>query len=405
MEAPQRILLDQSTASLRRVYFTAEDVSSPGAFLTAVDMDIGTSGAFTVKISKNGGATATPSGATITEVDDTDAPGLFYVGLASGDVDTLGSLHVYVSSAGGSDNMIPRCIPVRVSAIDDLDSVRAGLTGLVPAQAPAQVTQWTKNEVAAGKRCLTIRVLTNDGDPADRGEDFTGMVWISGAEASGFAAAVGTLHNVRRTLVVADDTVESADTGADTLTLTAHGYETGDGPFDCDEALGSITIGSDFWIIKVDANTIQVATSLANAYAGTEVALTGTEGGATISDTVDTTRGIDGLFLYVATQGETNHDSALTTVLVEGTGYLRALGGGGVAVAAMTSSSDAWGSTVLEDGHTRDDAMRIGLRTHVAPFSVADGVVTFRDLADTKDSHHGTITGSGRSDTDIDDAT
>jgi Protein of unknown function (DUF3383) len=60
------------------------------------------------------------------------------------------------------------------------------------------------------------------------------------------------------------------------LTITAHGLNTGDGPVQL-TTTGALPTGlstaTNYWVIKVDANTIQLATSLANALAGTFIVL------------------------------------------------------------------------------------------------------------------------------------
>jgi hypothetical protein len=67
-----------------------------------------------------------------------------------------------------------------------------------------------------------------------------------------------------------------------TITIASHGYATG-----LKAALtttGSLPGGlsaTDYWIIKVDANTIKLATSAANALAGTAVDITSAAGGGT----------------------------------------------------------------------------------------------------------------------------
>src|SRR5690606_35232144 len=135
----------------------------------------------------------------------------------------------------------------------------------------------------------------NDGSPAWRGLDFSalGYVFICGASSPDFVSALGTVTNQRRAFQPADDTVESVDTGNNTLELTGHAYETGDGPFVADAALGSVLTGTEFWIIVDDANNIAIAETLADAYADVRVALSGSETGATISKKTTTTRGID----------------------------------------------------------------------------------------------------------------
>lgn len=258
------------------------------------------------------------------------------------------------------------------------------------------MTSWLKNEPTASKRRCLLRVMNMaTGQLASRALDFTGYVYITRDGTKSYAA-LGTIVNHRRALAVADDVVESVDTGADTLTLTAHGYETGDGPFVSDEAMGSIGIGDDFWIIDDGDDLVGIAASPEDAYAGTRVALTGTETGATISDSADTERGIDGEFIYTATQAETNYSTA--EMLVSLYGYADH-----ESQSTVTILGSGDGDVELENGLTRDDARRIVLRYAAAKFSKVGNDYVYRDMADSKDSHHGTVTASGRIDAEIDD--
>jgi hypothetical protein len=66
------------------------------------------------------------------------------------------------------------------------------------------------------------------------------------------------------------------DTSADTLTLANHGLWTGvKGQFTTSGSLPTgISAVTDYWIVKVDSSTVKIATSLANALAGTVVNIT-----------------------------------------------------------------------------------------------------------------------------------
>lgn len=278
---------------------------------------------------------------------------------------------------------------------------------------------WAKNEVTAAKRrCdLLVRYLAADGmlTPAPPSTDFiaAGAVFISGTASPKYALALGTMTNKRRPLVVADLTFTAAS-GTDLLTATAHGLETGDGPIRVSNSGGALPTGlaaaTDYWVIKVSADTFKLATSLTNAYAGTAIDITADGSGTqTLSDTASTERGIWGEFVYEATQAETNHDAPETAVIVDGTvsslDFRRMNTAGAYTTVTMISSASDWGSVELENGITRDDAMRIKLRTLAAKFSKTGNDYVYRDMADTKDSHHGTVTGAGRIDAAIDDAT
>ena len=67
----------------------------------------------------------------------------------------------------------------------------------------------------------------------------------------------------------------TADNTTNRLTATAHDMITGDGPFQLTNSGGALptglATGTDYWAILVDANTIQVASTFANAIAGTAV--------------------------------------------------------------------------------------------------------------------------------------
>ena len=75
------------------------------------------------------------------------------------------------------------------------------------------------------------------------------------------------------------------DTGTDEITLIAHGYATGDEinyyllPSDGAASPTGLSTGTSYYVIKVDDNTIQLATSLSNALSGSQITLgtTGTD--------------------------------------------------------------------------------------------------------------------------------
>lgn len=205
----------------------------------------------------------------------------------------------------------------------------------------------------------------------------------------------GTCVNKRRPVVIADDVVESVDTGADTLELTAHNYKNLDGPL----TAPGIDAGNQFWVIRVDDNNIAVASSLANAIAGTREPLAGTETGTTISDSASTTRGIPGEFVYTFTQAETNVSVTELWVVIDGGDYERPYGGG-KATANLGSGGDGW-STISSEGLTNQQKLNIAARNAAAPFSKTDNDFVWRKLDDSGDSHSATVTSAGRSDVDI----
>lgn len=105
-------------------------------------------------------------------------------------------------------------------------------------------------------------------------------------------------------LVYADQNF-TANASTEVFTKVTHGLKTGDGPFQVSNSGGALPAGllaaTDYWIIRIDADTFYLATSLANAINGTHLLIsdagTGTQ---TISDTVNTKRPSDP-FTVVAT--------------------------------------------------------------------------------------------------------
>ncbi len=124
----QTILKSQSTAARRRVYFVAVDYLALQTRLSSADMSIGTTGTFTIKISKNGAAPVTPSGTTITQVDATNFKGLHYWEGVAADFDTVGPLSIRIVSVGGTKLMEQREMVVDVWEVDGHNAIR-GTTG------------------------------------------------------------------------------------------------------------------------------------------------------------------------------------------------------------------------------------------------------------------------------------
>jgi hypothetical protein len=271
---------------------------------------------------------------------------------------------------------------------------------------------WQKNEPTPIKRRCDVFVYMSDGiTPAPRSLDLIalGVVYFCGATSPDYAVALGTMTNKRKPLSFTSFTFTAAN-ATDLCTKVAHGLETGDGPINVSNSGGALpaplAAATGYWIIKISADTFKLATSLASAYAGTAINLTTDGTGTQTLAAASTKRGIDSLFTYEATQAETDHDAAESTVLVIGT-----LPGDTAETRAFTTvymaseGANVWDADSGDAGQSMGNLVRGIARTHMANFSDAGSVRTFRDLADTKNSHHGTITGSGRSGAVIDDLT
>jgi hypothetical protein len=270
---------------------------------------------------------------------------------------------------------------------------------------------WDKNETLARKRRVDLLVRADSGDLADRGTDFMALaiVYLSLSNSTDLTTALGTMTN-KRIPINAPTGTFTADSTTDQLAKTAHGLETGDGPLFVNVSGGTLAAplaaATPYYGIKIDDDHVKLATSLANAYAGTAINLT-TNGTGTQSFVANLSfqcsRGVDGLFTYEATQAETNRDDNEILLLVDGTGYSLANNAGGRASIVM-NPNDGWEST-LGDGLTRNEGLLLVTRDAVAPINKSGSDYIVRDVNDTKDSHHGTITAAGRSGTGVDDPT
>lgn len=186
---------------------------------------------------------------------------------------------------------------------------------------------WNRNEPLPEKRRVKLFVYDLDGQPASASTLFDGDGELLVDKGDGHeVAADGTLVNTDRPLVIADDAIEAVDTVNDRLTLTGHGLLTGDGPvqFTTDNTLpGGIGAATDYWVIRFDDDEISLATSLANALAGTKVDLTSAGAGTnTLVDTASTRRLNDGAWIYEASQAEINYRGTYFTVAIRKTGFL-----------------------------------------------------------------------------------
>lgn len=103
-----------------------------------------------------------------------------------------------------------------------------------------------------------------------------------------FGAGVGTGSIVEAGIFNADDSSvlvfdgdNDVDDTSDEITYNSHGLVTGDKVTYTDgggTSITGLTDGGTYYIIRVDANTIQLASSYANAVAGTELGLTSGSG-------------------------------------------------------------------------------------------------------------------------------
>ncbi len=103
---------------------------------------------------------------------------------------------------------------------------------------------------------------------------------------TGYTSSTQLSGTVRSTL---PGDISAVDTTAETLTVTDHGYTTADAVVYTSggSLIGGLTSTSTYYIIRVDANTVKLASTSANATAGTAINLTSTGNGTLIGPDID----------------------------------------------------------------------------------------------------------------------
>lgn len=105
-------------------------------------------------------------------------------------------------------------------------------------------------------------------------EEFDLELWATGSTN---LTAAELLSGVLQAHTIAATAADSTTHGSDIFTETAHGLLTGDGPIQLTTSGGlptGLALATDYWIIKATDDTFKLATSLANALAGTAINFT-----------------------------------------------------------------------------------------------------------------------------------
>ena len=112
----------------------------------------------------------------------------------------------------------------------------------------------------------------------------TGNFTVAATKNTGIATLTGTAALLNKVHTV-DTSGSNVDATDDEITISTHGLNTGDSVvYDAaGTALTGLTSATTYFVIYVDENTISLATTAANATAGTKISLTASNGNA--SDT------------------------------------------------------------------------------------------------------------------------
>lgn len=189
--------------------------------------------------------------------------------------------------------------------------------------------------------------------------------WIELREMGGGAGGPDWATLARNPLVIPDDAIESVDATANTLTLTAHGLQTGDGPVRLTTTgtlPGGLATATDYWAIRSSADAIQLAATFLGAIeTPTPIDITDAGTGThTLVDTADTLR--VGEELIATTRGTRMLTLAISCFGGDATGdnsseaYLdRARAA--AALPGLRATMRAAGAVVASIGQTRDVSM------------------------------------------------
>ena len=134
----------------------------------------------------------------------------------------------------------------------------------------SDVTQWTTNHKISGKAYLYLKF------------SFDSDVYPNGVPNVSAIVKGKKLYDPRATSFTASSSTVS--TSANTITLSSHGLSTFDrATYDVNgnTAIGGLSNGTLYYVIKVDNNTIKLATNYTNCVAGTPISLTSVSGSTT----------------------------------------------------------------------------------------------------------------------------
>lgn len=277
--------------------------------------DIGTP-VWTIKVAVNGAYDATAV-ADPTEISSANLKGGFRVtlpeALCSSATKSKGDkITLWIDCVGTSETIIGREVTVEL----DTRTVDASSAGGASNRSALQVnTRWKKGESTSSKRGILITAYDNYGELADPRILFDGTNELLVDPSTGARVAPGgAIANVTKPHTFADITFTTTH-GSELVNATAHGLETGDGPFQLENSGGALPAGyatlTNYWWIWRSADTGQLASSLANALAGIAVAITGDGTGThKMVDTVSTRRLVDGVWRYTASQAEITIDGS-----------------------------------------------------------------------------------------------
>jgi hypothetical protein len=242
----------------------------------------------------------------------------------------------------------------------DVDEIQVSIAAGLSSTQVGFAATLTRNELVAARRHVTLFPVKVDGITlAPRYTDFTGCALID--QSSGvYIPGVGTIANATKRLTLADVTFGAAS--GNQVPAAAHPFENGDGPVQL-TTTGALPTGlvvlTDVYVNVVDANTLSFSTTRQNAYDAVVITLSSAGSGTNkitcpLSGGLSLTRrGLDGIFVYTATQAETDFAGDEFIVRLEKTLFRTA-----VSRASMGTSQQGF-EAIAEGSVTYGDVQRV----------------------------------------------
>jgi hypothetical protein len=220
-------------------------------------------------------------GGTIVYAETTSSTNEFLhmvIVFAGHEVDDISTIYfnddvISLETTSNDSNGIPIYTPTSVDQYNGKLQVKKHLGDddqVADANLVADVTQWTADHKISGKAYLYLK-LTFDSDVYPNGVPNVSAI-VKGKKlydprATSFTASSGTVSTVNNT-----------------ITLSSHGLSTFDrATYDANSntVIGGLSDGSTYYVIKIDANTIKLATNYTNCLAVTPISLTSVTGSTT----------------------------------------------------------------------------------------------------------------------------
>ena len=224
---------------------------------------------------------STRVGGTIVFAETTSSTNEFLhlvIVLAAHEVDDISTIYfnddaVALETLSNDSNGIPIYTPTDADQYSGKARIKkhfGDVSQSADANLVSDITQWTTNHKISNKAYVYVRI------------QFDADVYPNGVPNISAVVKGKKLFDPRATSFTASSS--TVNTTSNAITINSHGLSTFDrAKYDRNSqtSIGGITSGTEYYVIKVDANNFKLATNYANALAGTAISLTSVTGSTT----------------------------------------------------------------------------------------------------------------------------